>query len=84
MTDQVTPEDSDLIPLGFTRPNKVNFPAFTFQNELELKINCQILICLNDSPDCNIDFTNCLQLNNLGRRRRRSIDNKDEGQTVKI
>ena len=33
------------IPSGFTRPNSVSFPVFTFENEASLNINCQIFIC---------------------------------------
>ena len=85
LTDQAATDDTATIPAGFTRPNKVSFPVFTFAGESELNINCQIFVCLNNSPDCNIDFTNCLQLNGNDplERKRRSVGTTG-GQTVVI
>ncbi|CAG5100087.1 Oidioi.mRNA.OKI2018_I69.XSR.g16836.t1.cds [Oikopleura dioica] len=70
------------IPSGFTRPNSVSFPVFTFENEASLNINCQIFICGANSADCNIDVSTCFAddlpdllvsgpLPGLGRKRRR-------------
>ena len=85
LEDQKSENGSYPVPVGFTRPNTVSFPVFTFENENELFINCQILLCVNDSPNCNIDFANCLQLNQNDKleRKRRSLS-ENGGQTVNI
>jgi len=83
--DWVTLNDQQTtIPTGFTRPNSISFPVFTFADEDALNINCQIFVCGADSPSCNIDVSSCFAedlpdllisgpLPDLGRRRRRSL-----------
>lgn len=44
--DWVTLNDQQTtIPTGFTRPNSISFPVFTFADEDALNINCQIFVC---------------------------------------